>query len=91
MGPGDSTTLSQQQQPNFTKIKGHLLSILIIGVVAISITAIVEEKGQLTGTDLDALMAFDISAVAAMSWHAYSLAVSTSGLNVKQGDTAKVQ
>lgn len=76
-----------QQTPNFSKIKGHLLSVLIIGVVAISINAIVIEKTQngLTGTDFDALMAFDMSAVAAMSWHAYSLAVSTSGLSVKQG------
>lgn len=76
-----------QIQPTFSKIKGHLLSVLIIGVVSISINAIVIEKTQngLTGTDFDALMAFDMSAVAAMSWHAYSLAVSTSGLSVKQG------
>ena len=69
----------------FRSIKGHVVSIVIIGIAMVACDGIAEFCAHgLTGQDLDAMFAFDMAAVAAMSWHAYSLAVSLKGMNVTQ-------
>ena len=63
-----------------SRTTGHLLSILIIGIVTICVIAIAEytKDGGFW------MWVGFLGAVAAMSWHAFVLGISATGINIKQ-------